>query len=312
MKVHLQIYHCLTALHHGAGEGIGTIDRPLLRDTWTEEPYLLSGSLRGKGRLYQAGQSGLGAAFGPPVQPGGTAWKDGKHGALGWSDARLLFLPVQSRFGTTAYLTSPLALARLGKYAQWAGHSTLPQTIKSLLDRTFPQTGKVWGCFGPLQEGETGVWMDHVLRFPGHNMYILDRLGVLERTPNEGVGRLLWNLANTLGKVLFPTPSDRTFWCSRVLLVSDDLFKEAVKKVSAVEPATAIDNASGTAKDGSLRFTEYLPEGTILAGLLWNESDNQEIETIQGNLSHRTFALGANTTGGKGLVACRELKGGTP
>jgi CRISPR-associated protein Cmr4 len=308
MKPDLSFYRCLSPLHHGAGEGLGFLDRPLLRDSWTGEPFLLSSSLRGEARRYANHND---QDFGPQ-RDDPSPHKDGTHGLLGWSDARLLFLPVRSRFGTVAYLTSTCAVARLAQYAGWADAKSLEDTASAVAQaaRNLDGTPCAFGCFGALNAGGPSVWLDDGLRIPLTTppSYLLEDLGrVNAREDQKVAGGLLFTLACAIVQLLFDDEADRADWIRRVLWASEAVFEEALKAATAAEPASAVDAATGAAKDGSLRWTEFLPEGAVLTGLVFDESPSGS-NSVRGQLRNRTFALGAHTSSGKGLVAVRAYR----
>ena len=314
-KVYLEFYRCLTPLHHGAGEGLGPVDRPLLRDSWTQEPYVQSSSIRGKTRLYAGNANGLEYAFGPARQSGqDTPNTKGEHGFLSFTDARVLLLPVASRFGTTAFLTSRQALGRLGAYAAWAGRRDLAEQVKELLNFGLVSTlgEKACGCYQPGSECGSGTWLDKVLLVPGARSpsYFLEGLGAVPKSTDQEIGKLLYELAEQITAGLFPEGAEnaaREWLRSRILLAGDKLSELALACATAVEPATAVEGETGTAKDGTLRYTEYLPEGTVLVGLRFEE---KHCSTTSFSIpSQRVLALGAHSTGGKGLVRVETLGG---
>jgi len=133
-----------TPLHPGTGTGIGDVDQPIQRETYTQFPVIHDSGVKGASRHdmaedwnireierrikeleSEAGRSdeqqqelqekkekiaSFEAVFGPDVGSG----REHEHGgALGFSDARILLFPVRSLQGLFAWVTCPLALDRL-------------------------------------------------------------------------------------------------------------------------------------------------------------------------------------------------------
>lgn len=103
--------HLIEPTHVGAGEGLGTVDRPVFRESTTGYPTIMGSTLKGatKSFLGHWDPEVLAAAFGA----GGTT---GNQGCMLWPDFRLLFLPARSLAGTLAWTTSMLALGRLERF----------------------------------------------------------------------------------------------------------------------------------------------------------------------------------------------------
>jgi len=120
--------HALSPLHVGTGRGEGYIDLPLAREKVTGFPYVPGSSVKGvcadscgaatQDRRYN---SILGAAFG---QVGNDTTNSG---ALVFTDARLVCLPIRSLFGTFAWCTSRMVLRRLARDLAEAGKNPIPK-----------------------------------------------------------------------------------------------------------------------------------------------------------------------------------------
>ena len=123
----LVFYYSVSPVHMGAGSAIGAIDSPIQREVHTKHPMFAGSGLKGALRHHFSrawpraeGETrktnGLvNRIFGPDTGASDFA------GALSLSDAQLVLLPVRSLKGGFAYVTSPLALARLQRLALQAG-----------------------------------------------------------------------------------------------------------------------------------------------------------------------------------------------
>ena len=123
----LVFYYAVSPVHMGAGSAIGAIDSPIQREVHTKHPMFAGSGLKGALRHHfnrawpraegddRKPNSLINRIFGPDTGASDFA------GALSLSDAQLVALPVRSLKGGFAYVTSPLALARLQRLATQSG-----------------------------------------------------------------------------------------------------------------------------------------------------------------------------------------------
>lgn len=76
----LLFLHAITPLHNGAGQGIGSADRPIIREVMTHFPFIQSSTLKGAMRFLAilaeivAARAGrLAPGSGRPAAPTGVA-----------------------------------------------------------------------------------------------------------------------------------------------------------------------------------------------------------------------------------------------
>lgn len=106
------IFHiqALSALHIGAGQGVGVVDLPIVRAKATNLPIIPGSSLKGvlrdelKTKLQLEDQD-IKTLFGPQ-----EAYEDNYAGAIAVGDANLLLFPIRSFAGTVAFATCPYIL----------------------------------------------------------------------------------------------------------------------------------------------------------------------------------------------------------
>ena len=111
--------HTVTPLHVGSGRGLGYIDLPVAREKVTNWPYVPGSSVKGvladhygaSDEKTRRENKMMKAAFGT-AGSGGTDDEGGNAGALVFTDARLLCLPIRSFYGTFAWVSSPFCLER--------------------------------------------------------------------------------------------------------------------------------------------------------------------------------------------------------
>ena len=121
MTHYLLYLYAESPVHTGAADSIDVIDLPVQREAATGYPVIWGQSL--KGALRQAASDAgwadsltekvFGSAIERPDEDGGT-----KAGTLAVGDAQLVAMPVPTLRRTFAWITSEIALARLGAEVQ--------------------------------------------------------------------------------------------------------------------------------------------------------------------------------------------------
>lgn len=241
--------HALTPVHVGSGFGLGFIDLPIMREKVTNWPVVPGSAVKGvlaedHGASTKEGRDKvpkLRAAFGS----GGD--ENANAGALVFSDARLVCLPVRSLYGTFAWATSKLALQRL----------------KRDLD-----AAKAGGTL-PEPPGETGraLVAQRSAVASGNKAY----LGDLDFTTDAtNADAQKWAVA--LSQELFAHDAAwRTEFQARFIILPNDSFDYFCETGTEVAAHIKIDPDLKTVdkKQGGLWYEESLPAETILAGLVW-------------------------------------------
>lgn len=284
--------HALTPLHVGAGRGLGYIDLPVVREKVTNWPYVPASSVKGVlADHYGADTAGrnncpkLAAAFG---RAGNN--DDDNAGALVFTDARLVCIPVRSLYGTFAWVTSPLALLRLQRDLEMADFSDIPTSSFNLRD----------------EEILTPEGADSALKASDGRVFLED----LDLIAKDSGGAAAWS--NWLAPRLFPKEKSqwREEFQKRFAVVSDTVFNFLSETATEVTARIRIQNKSKTVDDKALWNEEALPSETILSGFVWCDRvfGNKE---INGNVLLETFCkdldsvqFGGKATTGKGRVRC--------
>jgi CRISPR-associated protein Cmr4 len=250
----LVFYYAVSPVHMGAGSAIGAIDSPIQREVHTLHPMFAGSGLKGALRHHfnrawprAEGDSSkpnslISRIFGPDTSASDFA------GALSLSDAQLVALPVRSLKGGFAYVTSPLALARLHRLATQAGiavdwavptvvaDKALSASVSLLLDKADNSKQLVLEAF----------------EFPAE---LDEKLKAIAQ----------WIATHALGG------SGNSFFADKfkadLVLLNDTDFAHFARHAMVVEPHVRIDDASGTASDGGLFYVENLPPETLMVGL---------------------------------------------
>ncbi len=289
----------ITPMHVGSGNDLGVIDLPIQREKHTGFPKIEGSSL--KGSLREAYEAKLGEgnldvhlAFGfdEDADKGKNIAKllEDKTqyaGALGFSDARLLLLPVRSVKGVFAYATCPLILNRLVEENAFWGSEGAPDISGIKVD-----------------EGSALVMSDSKV-VKGNDDAKTVSLEEYTFTASKCDEKAVGDLFRTIGAKFDEDIMER------LVILSDDDFNYFSENGTEVITRTKINNETGTVQDGALFNEEYLPAGTFLYSLVFmapvfNEKKGSFAE--EGKLqewflsnSPEYLQIGANATIGKGI-----------
>lgn len=272
--------HAITPLHVGAGRGLGYIDMPIVREKVTAWPYVPGSSIKGvisdnfgaSDEEERRKDKYLKASF-------GTSGSDNEcaAGALVFTDANILCLPVRSFYGTFAWVSSPFCLKRAGISA------SLPN---------FPKESDALTANDSTLTGDDG------------KIYLED-LDIPAQKINEA-GRIANDIA---GSVFNDNKEWQKIFAERFALVSDDLFTFLCESGTEVNPHIRINSKTGIVEQGALWYEESLPVETILTGRIWCDkvfadgiSPEDLFERFCGQ--NLTLQIGGKASTGKGLVRC--------
>ena len=245
----LVFYYAISPVHMGAGSAIGAIDSPIQREVHTQHPMFAGSGLKGALRHHftrawpraegdkSKPNSLISRIFGPDTDASDFA------GALSLSDAQLVALPVRSLKGGFAYVTSPLALARLHRLASQAG--LLP-------DWVVPN----------VAENKAKTASDTLLH--GQQL-ILEAFEFMAAADEPLKAIAQWIATHAL------PGNASSFFSSKLktdlVLLNDTDFSHFARYGMVVEPHVRINDESGTAEDGGLFYVENLPPETLMVGL---------------------------------------------
>lgn len=273
--------HAMTPLHVGIGFGAGYIDLPIMREKITGWPIVPGSAIKGV-LADQHGASGdvrdkdvnVRAAFGI------TGEDNSQAGALVFADARVVCLPVQSFYGTFAWVTCPLALKRLSRDLRLVG--------KKLPDVPDPQ--------------EAAFTTEACLLAAGGQAILSDlNLAAVKHVTVEA-----WS--EFLSSAVFDA-SWKADFKARFVVLSDDNFNFLSATACEVNARVRIDEKTKTVEKGALWYEESLPAETILAGLIWCDGIRQKQTQHRSLLDlfckdARTLQIGGKASIGRGRTRC--------
>ena len=295
--------YATSPVHMGAGQAFGLIDNPIARERHSEHPVFagsgLKGAIRHRFHALPGWSEGpksetlLDRLFGPSSQSALQA------GAVSLGDAQLVAFPVRSVKQGYVYATSAFALARAARLLAQLGIEGMPAIPKGVNP----------GAVRVANEKLLGDGKLHLEAFE------------YQAEPSPETDKLA-AVARWLADNALPGGEANAFFrdkfASDLVLLSDEDFSWFAKNATVVEPHVRIDNATGTASDGGLFYTENLPPESLMLGSLMasrERSGHAETEAaavlahVTGAIDGALLQVGGDATTGRGLVMARVLRG---
>lgn len=276
MESKLLLIHALSALHAGAGQGVGVIDLPIAREKATGVPYLPGSTIKGVLRNECDGLEGIVRIFGEQ-EAGGLAT---------FTDARLLLIPIRSVKGVFAWVTSPLLLRRLVRDAQGINGVSFPDEV--------PNVESEQDC---VVAAGSALALQGVQGDQGQSVVLED----LVFQPKFGDAGWATNLA----KMIFPSEPDRVHFSQRFCIVADDALSFLLETATQVTARISLNDQTKTTVKGALWYEEALPAETVMVGLVLANKAPEAFEMIGKATASNTMQLGGNATVGAGLCKLR-------
>ena len=274
--------HAITPIHVGAGRGLGYIDMPIVREKVTNWPYIPGSTIKGSIADYFGASDEnarkkeenreLKAAFGTSGSDNNCA-----AGALVFTDADILCLPVRSFYGTFAWVTSPFCLRRLRMDISLLKFPDDTEAFTTEISKLSVNDGKIY----------------------------LEDLDINAKK-NNVAGKIASDIA---ASVFSENKEWQEIFVERFAVISDDLFTFLCESGTEVNAHIRIDSKTGIVQDGALWYEEALPVETILAGRVWCDkvfvsgvTPDDLFERFCGR--ELSLQIGGKASTGKGLVRC--------
>jgi CRISPR-associated protein Cmr4 len=297
-----------TSVHAGVGAQVGAVDLPIQRERHTGWPTIygsgLKGVLRDEARAADWDAREVEAVFGPdPDPPRGSAGEQPgaeppRHaGALAISDARILLFPVRAAGLPFAWVTSPLALARLGRDALHAGLNPVPQVSP---------TGERVKVSQQWPRHADGAFLEDV---------------VFEAEADRGVEEL----GKWIAQHLLPSGGGYEFWRQQLprslAVVGDEDFTDFVRHATEIVTRVRLERERKTVQEGALWTEEHLPSDSLLYAFAaaWRpnggapgtvSTPEQVMRRVAEMVRRRPVVqVGGKETVGRGFVALRVTEG---
>ena len=302
----------ITPVHNGAGEGLGLIDRPIIRERTTNFPFVQASSIKGVLRdEYQIKlksdtkkKEKINALFGP---------EDGDlySGAVSFGDGTLLYFPVRSLHGCFVWATSPFLLYRFARVLEVSGKISEFPNLQSLLSNSRLHSTMTDVLINP---DSADLLLIGKKPNPGQEesrKIILEEFSKTVHPLNE-----LRDFAQEVADKIFTSQTSsflKEEFVKKMVVLPEGIFRYFITYATEVVPNIKIDDETGTSKEG-LRYTEYLPAETILYCLIGFErarctnaqslglDTGDNVKSLFDSNKPDRIQIGADETKGKGFV----------
>lgn len=290
METRIMTLFTRTPLHVGAGNSVGAVDSPVMRERHTGFPIIPGSSIKGVlADLWSADMEKIQRSSKDTLvrkDKSDAAWLFGQEeyktegnkiaagaGALLIGEARPLAFPMRSAKGGFAWITCPLALSR---YVRDTGKIINIPMITSEDD-----------CFASEQVTAQGkVILEE---------YCLTVKGL------QGIGAQLADL------------STDDVWKqvnSRLVIVSDEMFSYFARNACEVVTRIKVDDETGTVASGALFNQENVPSETLFYTVLHAKGSSDRsaaaaLDALKAKLdtNHNMFQIGGDETIGLGFCS---------
>jgi CRISPR-associated protein Cmr4 len=273
----------------GTGASTGAIDLPHSREASTGLPNAPGSGIKGVLRDELRYSKDLN---GKHKRLFGAAWDDvtdRDQGALLFSDALLLCLPVPSYGGGFAWVTSPTVLSRHERESKACGLASLGGLPK-LADET-----AACAPASPLLV-EQAIFLHDV-----------------KLTRDEQADAQAKSFAEGIANRVFASPDERQAFIERFLIVPDDVLDYLARVAMDIRTRISVEDSTKTVRRGGLWTEENLPSETLLWGSLaadtLTDSEQNQLNAKDAMEAfrkacggRRRLQLGGKATVGRGLV----------
>jgi CRISPR-associated protein Cmr4 len=294
--------YALSPVHMGAGSAIGVIDNPIQRERHTNHPCFagsgIKGALRHGFKTLGGDAKLIDLLFGPSSEGD----REALHaGAVSFGDAQLVAFPVRSLRSGYVYATSPHALARTKRLLGMVG------------------IDKRW-MIPPVGEGQCALSEALGLLSDQSKLH----LEVFEYTNAPAHAAAVQTIAADLAADAVPADEGFGYFKEKfekhLVVLSETDFGYFAEHATLVEPHVRINEATGTADEGGLFYTENLPPESLLVAPLFASqtragkgpdkemSAEDVIAKIRNVLNGQVLQLGGDATTGRGLVKARIVE----
>jgi len=326
----------ITPLHAGSGQDLGIVDMPIQRERHTGFPKIEASGLKGSIREVLEGlklpdntissetlkekfegleekwmvrkdnseevkkdkngnelikfDESISLSFGPKEG-------DAHAGALGFTDAKILLFPVKSMKGVFAYITCPSVVERFKEDLDICIKTKNINQNKHNIE-AIPDPNSVTNM---------------------SSLIIKDSIVLEEYSFKVKSDKKTENLAQ-----FFVNNLGLNSVANKLVVLSDEDFRDFVNLSTEVITRTRIDPETGTVKGGALFTEEYLPSETILyslalttpifngdKGVFKEEGDKKEEDFVMEFFENgvpEVMQIGGNATIGKGVVEIKKME----
>jgi len=300
MKNTLFTIRALSPLHFGIGQGLSDIDLPTAKSSVSGHPIIPGSTIKGvlkdeyKDRIGKVPEGAnrndyMKALF-------GGEGSDDFASSISVGDANLLALPVRSYFGTFAWLVSPYTLNQLkNQLLRVNGHSNLPP---------IPTIGRT----NDNKNYRVMITDNSLIESPEiQNRILLEEIDLIVEDNRQVAEQ--W--ADLIGKMVFSDQEGQDLFKLHFAIVDDNVINFLSDTALPVDARIAINDETGTVKNGALWYEETIPVETLFMGVFGvDRSYNKNVRADAGQLTEILTSpgtihcqVGGKATTGKGFVA---------
>ena len=260
-------------VHVGAGNSVGVVDSPIMRERHTKTPIIPGSSLKGvisdlwNDTDYNRTEDGV-KLFG---NSNSQKEEELKAGELLIGEARVLAFPVRSAKGGFAWITSPHAIQ---KFSRESGIN-IDTTAASQLTE-----GQCLAC--EKIAFDTDVILEE---------YKITRTGDAK------------NIAKTLSSLFTDTVWNSVL--DRLVIVNDEMFAYFVEHACEVVTRICIDDETGVVKKGALFNQEQVPSETLFYSTIGTMKSANNLKALTTKIKEigEVIQVGGNATIGLGICS---------
>ncbi|ETJ39111.1 CRISPR-associated RAMP protein, Cmr4 family [human gut metagenome] len=310
-------FRCITPMHVGCGSDLGIVDLPIQREKHTGYPKIESSGIKGCIREdFEAvaetieDEINVHKLFGYDEDSISLDKEKIKKlftdnlqysGAVGFTDARILLFPVKSVKGVFAWVTCNGVMKKLKEELEITGCNLNYNNEKSSIKKEKAYCAKDCKL---IVENADEKDKDEYIVLEEYQFAVEKR---------EDISNLAKELENHIGIENLS---------QKLVIVSDDDFKDFVTMCTEIVTRTKINNETGAVKDGALFTQEYLPSETIMYDLALfsptfypdtkdlDDKDKENLKRLTAEEVKQEFykeksivtQIGAGSTIGKGIV----------
>ena len=273
-----------TPVHVGAGNSVGAIDSPIMRERHTRIPILPGSALKGVlADLWPVLPEDERKKIKRDDWPENTKehlrlfGEMDQAGRLLIGEARTLAFPLRSAKGAFAWITCPLALNRFKRDA--GREFPIP---------TLPDTMSCFAGNAVLFEGKYAVLEEYVL--------------------NQITNGDIKKISDALKDL-----SDDPVWeelAEHLVIISDEMYSYFVENACEVVTRIRIDDEKGTVADGALFNQEQLPSETLLYTTIGvRDEKTDDLQTLKDRISldGNLLQIGGDETIGLGYCSVKMI-----
>ncbi|MGN0835321.1 MAG: type III-B CRISPR module RAMP protein Cmr4 [Candidatus Spyradosoma sp.] len=286
MKFKTLVLFTRTPLHVGAGNSVGVVDSPVMRERHTRTPIIPGSSLKGvladlwngdaasfTERKKRDGE--LKALFGSDNEDAAAS------GALLVGEARALAFPLRSAKGGFAWITCPHALRKFAR-----------------------DTGKTLPALPEIADGKCLATKESDVVVAGKNAVVLEEYKL------DKAGDVPADVLSALTEL-----HDDAVWrevARRLVVVNDELFSYFVENACEVVTRIGVNDETGTVDGGALFNQEQVPSETLFYALVGDaEKKNapDALTKLGGKLDSvgNVVQVGGDATIGLGFCAVKLI-----